>query len=194
MEKADSGEGVIQALLGSQGSRSANEGTVTALRQAKAALERFGGDGGKQAWDDIRLAYWTRLVTGKNGEVLGPQALTNNLKAAITNQKSVLQTLYAPQEISQIRRLMRAVEVAAYKPPNASGSGYTAAEAIKELTGKFLNLVPGSQYLRAGLDVTGVPNAVGAMRARAAMDQAVPVRRPNITPALTGVGSAFSRD
>lgn len=194
MQKADSGEGVIQALLGSQGSQTANEGTVTALRQAKSVLDRFGGQCGKQAWDDIRLAYWSRLVTGKNGEVLGPQALTNNIKTALNSQKSVLMTLYKPEEISQMRRLMRATEVAAYKPPNASGSGYTAAEAIKELTGKFLNLVPGAGYIRAGLDVTGVPNAVGAMRARQAMDQAVPVRRPNITPALTGVGSAFSRE
>lgn len=194
IQSADSGEGVIQALLGAPGSRSAGEGTVTALRQTKAILDRFGGEGGKQAWDDIRLAYWSRLVQGKNGELLGPQAIANNVKTAITNQRSVLQSLYSPEELGQMRRFMRATEVAAYKPPNASGSGYTMTEAMQEMFGKFLNVVPGSQLIRGGLEMSGVPAQVGAMRARKAMSQAVPVRRPNLTPAVTGAGSSQSRD
>jgi hypothetical protein len=194
IQSADSGEGVIQALLGAQGSRSASEGTVTALRQTKAILDKFGAEGGKQAWDDIRLAYWSRLVQGKNGELLGAQALTNNLKTAMTNQRSVLQSLYTPEEISQMRRLMRSVEVAAYRPPNASGSGYTMTEAMQEMFGKFLNIIPGNQLIRGGLEMSGLPAQAGAMRARAAMRQAVPVRRPNVTPIVTGAGSSQSRD
>lgn len=194
VQSADSGEGVIQALLGAQGSRSASEGTVTALRQTKAILDKFGGEGGKQAWDDIRLAYWSRLVQGKNGELLGPQALTNNLKTAFTNQRSVMQSLYGPEEMAQMRRLMRAVELAAYKPPNASGSGYTVTEAMQEMFGKLLNIIPGNQLVRSGLEMSGVSGQVGAMRARKAMSQAVPVRRPNVTPVVTGVGSSQSRD
>jgi hypothetical protein len=194
MQGADSGEGVIQALLGSQGSRSSIEGTATALRQTKAILDQFGEEGGKQAWDDIRLAYWSRLVQGKNGELLGSQALTNNLKSALTNQRTVMMSLYSPEEMAQILNLMRAVEVTAYKPPNASGSGYTAIEGMKEMFGKLLNLVPGNQLIRGGLEMTGLPAQVGAMRARKAMSQAVPVRRPNITPAVTGAGSSQSRD
>jgi hypothetical protein len=194
MQGADSGEGVIQALLGAQGSRSANEGTATALRQTKAILDQFGEEGGKQAWDDIRLAYWSRLVQGKNGEMLGPQELTNNLKTALTNQRTVMMSLYGPEEMAQIRRLMRATEVAAYRPPNASGSGYTVTEAMQEMFGKFLNLVPGNQLIRGGLEMTGLPAQAGAMRARKAMSQAVPVRRPNVTPLVTGAGSSQSRD
>jgi hypothetical protein len=194
MQGADSGEGVIQALLGSQGSRSMVEGTATALRQTKAILDQFGDEGGKQAWDDIRLAYWSRLVQGKNGELLGPQALMNNIKTALTNQRTVMMSLYGPEEMAQIRNLMRAVEVAAYRPPNASGSGYTAIEGMKEMFGKLLNLIPGNQLIRGGLEMTGLPAQVGAMRARKAMSQAVPVRRPNITPAVTGAGSSQSRD
>lgn len=194
MQGADSGEGVIQALIGTQGSRTVGEGAVTAVRQVKAVLDRFGGEGGKQAWDDMRLAYYSRLVTGKNGEMLGPQAIVNNIKTALTNQRTLMMTLYSPEEMSLIRRFMRGVEVAAYKPPNASGSGYTVTEAMQEMFGKFLNIIPGNQLIRGGLEMTGIPAQVGAMRARKAMSQAVPVRRPNITPAVTGAGSSQSRD
>jgi len=178
--KTDSGEAVIQQLLGAQGSRSAMQGAVSAVKNIKTALDRFGGQGGKEAWDDIRLAYWLRLVQNKSGEVLGPQALASNIKSAFNGQGTLIQELFTKQEIRQMKQLVAAMERLAYKPPNASGSGYTAAEAIQELTGKFLNLVPGSSYLRSGLDVVGVNRALGARQARQAVSGVLPPpRRPN---------------
>ena len=189
--KADSGEAVIQSLLGSQGSRGVNDGTVSALRNVKTALDRFApGADGTQAWNDIRLAYWTRLVTGKNGELVGPTAMVNNLKSAMQNQSSVLTTLYKPLELRQMREFVRALEAVSFKPPNASGSGYTAASFAKEGILKLLDAFGLGTPARAVLERTGLTNAWNSAAAKQAVRASVRPIRPNLTPAVTAIGQA----
>lgn len=190
--KADSGEGVIQALFGSQGSRSANDGGVLALTNIKRALDAYAPkDQAAQAWNDIRLAYWTRLVSGKNGELVGPTAMMNNIKSAFQGQSTVVRILYSPTELSQMRQFMRALQTVSYKPPNASGSGYTAASFIKDGLMKIVDAFGIGTPARAALSMSGLENALGAANAKRAVSQAVPVRRPNLTPALTSGGQAY---
>lgn len=192
--KADSGESVIQALLGSQGSRGVNQGTVSALKSTKLALDRFApGDVGTQAWNDIRLAYWTRLVSGKNGELVGPTAMVNNLKSAIQNQSTVMTTLYSPIELRQMREFTRALEAVSYKPPNASGSGYSAAQFAKEGLLKFLDAFGLGTPARAALQYTGIGNALSGATAKQAVRSIVRPVRPNIAPAVTSAGQAYNR-
>lgn len=191
--KTDSGESVIQALFGSHGSSTPQSGAVGALRNIKIALERYTPDTGKAAWDDIRFAYWSRLVTNRGGDMLGPQAIVTNLKAALQSKDGIIQTLYTGKEQLEIRAFRRAVEAIAYKPPNASGSGYTAASFIKDGLLKLLDSFGLGKPANAALNYTGIGNAWNAAGARAAVKQAAPVVRPNLTPAVTGLGSVYNQ-
>jgi hypothetical protein len=189
--KADSGEAVVQTLLGSPGSRSVTPGTIATLKSIKTAIDRFApGDAGAQAWNDIRLAYWTRLVTGKNGELVGPTAMVNNLKSAMQNQSSVMTTLYQPTELRQMREFIRALEAVSFKPPNASGSGFTGAQFAKEGLLKILDSFGLGTPARAALQYTGIGNAFNAASAKQAVRAVVRPIRPNLNPALEAIGQA----
>jgi hypothetical protein len=120
----------------------------------------------------------------------GPQQVVSNIKTAFNNQRSVVQTLYSPQEMLEIRSFLRAMEAIAYKPPNASGSGYTAASFIKEGLLKVLDAFGLGKPATAALNYTGVGNAWNAATARQAVSGAVRPRVPNLTPAVTAAGQA----
>lgn len=194
IENADSGEAVIQALFGAQGTRGASEGTVQALTNLKGALDRFApADIAKASWDDVRLAYWSRLVTGKNGELLGPTAMMNNIKSALSGQRSVINALYVPLEVRDMAQFVRALETVSYKPPNASGSGYTAASFAKEGILKLLDTFGLGTPARAAIDYSRVGHAVAGAQARNAVSQFTRPVRPNVTPAITAGGQAYER-
>jgi hypothetical protein len=196
MESADSPEGVINQLLGSSGSRGVDSGTVNALANLKTGLDRFAPqDVAKGAWDDVRLAYWVRLVQGRNGEMLGPQAMTNNIKSALASQQSVVRTLYTPEEVKSIRQFVQALDTIAFKPPNASGSGYTAANFAKELGLKLFNAFGlQSKLAQTAIEYSGLPKAAGTAAARSAVNQGVVARPPSYGSAGGAAGSVYARD
>lgn len=189
--KADSGEGVIRALIGTNGSQGINNGTVSALTNLKTALQRFAPDQAERAWGDVGLAYWSRLVTGKNGEMLGPQAIVTNIKSAFQGQSSIMQVLYTPAQQREIRQFMRAVERIAYKPPNASGSGYSAATFIKDGVLKLLDTFGVAKAATATAQYTGAANAWNGASARSAVSQRVRPSRPNAAPITNALGQAY---
>lgn len=121
LEDNTSPEEVIQAIIGRGGPSGA---PPTNAPQTLSTLRTILGTKGKDAWDDIRLAYWVNLVQDRRGNVLSPQQLKNNLDAAFKNQLSVLRQLYSPEELSLFRRFGEGLDVAAYKPPNPSGTSY----------------------------------------------------------------------
>jgi translation elongation factor EF-G len=92
-EKADSGEEVIKALFGSQGSKNAAAGMVSALNSIKGALKQFAPDAAEQTMADLKLAYWTRMVTAKTGEMAGPQQIVSNIKTG-QGVKDLLHKIY----------------------------------------------------------------------------------------------------
>ena len=192
--KADSGEGVIKALIGSNGSQGVNTGTVQALTNLKTILERYTPDQAAQAWGDVGLAYWSRLVTGKNGEMLGPMAIANNVKGALQGQQSIMKVLYTPRQLVEISQFMRAVEAIAYKPPNASGSGYTAASFIKDGLLKVLETFGISKAATAAVNYSGIGNAWSSAAAREAVRQGVRPLRPNAAPITNLVGQGYLQD
>jgi hypothetical protein len=196
METADSPEGVINQLLGSSGSRGVDQGTTQALTHLKQALDRFAPkDVAKSAWDDVRLAYWVRQVQGRNGEMLGPTAIMNNVKAALSNQQSVVRALYTPEEERLIRQFAQAMEKISFKPPNASGSGYTAASFIKEGVMKLFEAFGlRSKIGQAVLEYSGVGNAYGTAAAKAAVNQAVRASPSNLGPAATAAAATYDRN
>ncbi len=121
LDEADTPEGAINALIGRGGpTGSAPEGTVQALQHMKRIL----GDTHKDAWNDIRLAYWTRIAVDKQGKMLSPGRMRNNIQAAFQNQPSVMNTLFTKQEQNLMRRFAKALDDATYTPPNPSGTSY----------------------------------------------------------------------
>lgn len=191
-EKIDSGEAVVKQLFGS-GSSSAAPGTVSVLKHIKTAFDKFAPETGEQAWNDIRLAYWSRVVSNKTGEVAGPQRIVSNIESAFNNNKSVMDVLYTPKEQAEMRTFLRAVKTLAYKPPNASGSGYSAAQFAKEGLMKFLDSFGVGRAGQTVLNYTGVGNAWNAATARQAVSGAVRPRAPNLTPAITSAGQAYNQ-
>jgi hypothetical protein len=192
--KADSGEGVIQSLLGSEGTRGVNQSTVSALQNVKTALDRFApADQASQAWNDIRLAYWSRLVTNKGGEMLGPTAMLGNIKSAVHGQQSLMTTLFSPVELREMRKFTSALEQIAYKPPNASGSGYTAASFMKEGLAKLLDTFRVGTLGRAIVEKTGIGHAWNAAQAKQAIRQLPTPVSANLSPAIMSGGAAYAR-
>jgi hypothetical protein len=192
--KADSGESVIQSLLGSEGSRGVNQGSVSALQNVKQALDKFAKpDEARQAWNDIRLAYWSRLVTNKGGDMLGPTAMLSNIKSAVHGQQTLMTTLFSPVELREMRKFTSALEQVAYKPPNASGSGYTAASFVKEGISKLLDSFRVGTLGRAIVEKTGIAHAWNAAQAKQAIRQLpAPVNR-NFAPAIMAGGATYAR-
>jgi hypothetical protein len=194
LEESDSAEGVITGLLGS-GGKTGQAGTVEAVRLMKSALNRYAPDVAGQTLDDLRLALWMRQVTGKNGEMLGPQAIVSNVKTLLTQQQSLVKELMTPGQIAAIRNYAKAVETAAYKPPNASGSGYTAVSLSQTIFGRYLGAVldklgANTPLVKAATDLSGLANASGNQAARRAIDQSVgaTTTNPTVTPALAPLG------
>lgn len=191
IENADSGEAVVKALFG-DGTKPV-DGTVQTLKNLKMVIERYAPDQ-LPAFDDVGLAYFTRLVTGRNGELVGPTAIVNNLKGAFQNSKTVMDTLYNPAKQAQMRLLLRSLERVAYKPPNASGSGYSAATFAQEGIMKVLKAFGLDKPATAALQFTKVGDAWNAATARQAVDQMTRPVRPNLTPALTGAGPTVNNN
>lgn len=193
-QKADSGESVINALLGAgTGNLTGANGASLALRNIKMALDRFAPQTGKQAWDDIRLAYWSRLNLDKAGNLAGPQAIQGNIERAFQNQRSIIDALYTPEEQKQIRAYLAQIRNVAYKPPNASGSGYTAATAIKEFGMSLLNAFGLGRVAAGALQYSGVPNAYYGQLAKSAVNPVAKSAPNALAPFATGAVSADAR-
>ena len=190
MEKADSGESIVAQLFGSGGPASAPKpGSVQALQHIKKALidrpaargPRAQGESQSQwndqlnmAWNDIRLAYWLRIAGDKKGGVATPGRLKSNIDSALKQQNSIVKTLFSPEEIREIQQLSRALERVVYKPPNASGSGYTAAHFGKEFVRKLVEGIGlKSKTVGTALEYTGIGNAYGTAAARRAVSDQI---------------------
>jgi len=108
--------------------------------------------------------------------------------------RTVARTLFTQPEIAQMQRLAKALETITYKPPNASGSGYTAAGLASQFFGTLLNaLGMKSVPARMLMEYSGAANKYGAAQAsRAVSDAATP--SVNLGPFVSPVGSTYERN
>jgi hypothetical protein len=133
MDKADSAEGVVARLFGGGPSAKIQTGEIDALTRMKTLLSTHGdGNAAQGAWNDVRAAYWMRLVQDKKGDLYSPKVMLNNIKTALKNQQTVIGTLYDKPELRKISELVRQLETITYKDPNPSGSSYGIASFAKE--------------------------------------------------------------
>jgi hypothetical protein len=167
LERSDSAEGIVTGLFGGGPAANVPDGTIEALRLMRAGLQRYAqSDVGRQTWNDIRVAYWVRLVRDKTGEAFSPAHMLRNIKLAQNNQASVLKELYKPHERAAMGRLRKALEQITYKDPNPSGSGVALAAYTKQLLGRLLSTVP---YAQTAWEFSGVPSAMGRAAAKRAV-------------------------
>ena len=92
--------------------------------------------------------------------------------------------------IRKMREFIRALEAVSFKPPNASGSGYSAAQFAKEGLLKILDSFGIGTPARAALQYTGIGDALSSAQAKQAVRAVVRPNRPNLNPALEAIGRA----
>jgi hypothetical protein len=109
------------------------------------------------------------------------------------NQRSVISTLYDRKTIAEIMSFTRALEAVAYKPPNASGSGYTAASFIRDGILKVLDSFGLGKPVSAALNYTGIGNAWNGAAARRAISQTSRATRPNPGPATAAAAGTYDQ-
>lgn len=124
---------VVSELLGDAGTQAAPKaGTVEALTRIKTALYRFAGPDGTRTWNDIRMAYWSKIVMKPDGTVASPQIMMNNILKSFSKQQGVLRTLYSPDEIRLMKDFGNALKEATYRDPNPSGTATALRAAMRE--------------------------------------------------------------
>lgn len=208
MDDADTPERVVANLLGDAGPQTPPKaGVVDALARIKSILDRAGTETAKETWNDIRLAYWLKLTTAKDGKVLSPTMLKKNIDQAFTSQGSLLKTLFSDAERSEFRAFARAVGEAAYKDPNPSGTASALramangprnsllktalqTQSKRELFSKH-NVIMSRIYSMLAQKVPnlgGSRDAIGLRAAQRAVDQRLSPRRP---PSLGPYGAAY---
>lgn len=191
---ADSPERAAQILFGPSSSTtpsSIKPGAIEALRAMKAALQKYADP--RIAGDtlaDLKIAYWAHLVQSNKGAAHSPTVMLNNIKAAFANQRTMLQELFSPEELGQIRRLGAEFERITYKDPNPSGSGYTAAVLTKQFFGKLLDIIP---FAREAFEYSGVPAAYNRVAAKRYVDQMVRQVPGNALPYTSSAGATYGR-
>jgi hypothetical protein len=195
IDKSDSAEGVVARLFGGGPSANIQRGEIEALTRMKALLGKHGdGNAAQSTWNDVRAAYWMRLVQDKKGDLYSPKVMLNNIKTALKNQQTVVGTLYDKPEIRKIAELVRQLETITYKDPNPSGSSYGIASFAKEFFKTIfnalgLNSAPAQLALGAAGKFTGLADAAGKVAAKRATSQTVTPKRPNIGGLFSGAGA-----
>ena len=171
-------EELAQAALGA--SQVSKASGVQFIKKLRGALQPPEGPM-NPAWGEMKSAVLQKMVTGKNGESLGPQAIVSNLKEALRNRQSMMAELYTPSELSALSRATQTLESIVPKGAFAKSSG-TSERAFRAI-----------EQMLAGIPLGGlIMKAVRApgQAASAAMAYS-PVRAPNLFDAATvGVGAA----
>lgn len=195
MDKEDSAEGVVNAVLGNGPQGKIKTGSVGAMNRIKTILNEHGGAEGQAAWNDIRAAYLMRLVNGADGRMMGPQAMLSSFNKMFEQQESLARVLYSPQEMQQMRKFIKSLEQITYKPPNPSGSAYGMIQGMKDMVSMIFNAIPGAEKIKIPAHIawkmTGVPSAKDVMAARAAERAIKPGMIGPDMPSVGGYSSAF---
>lgn len=153
VEEENNADSVVSILFGS-GLADPKPGSIDALRSIKRGL--FSPVGGrrlvdplmaKRTWNDIRMAYWSKLVTDKTGKMLQPGYMARNLSIARTKQYGVMDTLFTPNEMRVIRQYEKAIGQTIFRDPNASGTS-TALRSLGKNDGSFLKTLLEAQSQR----------------------------------------------
>ena len=171
------------------------DGSLEAIRLMNRAAKQY-GDAASQVdvMTSLKVAHWSKLVQGKDGQLLDYKVMLNNIRTAMTSQKTLVNEMYSPSEIRMIARVQKMLEGITYKDPNPSGTATGIAVLTKQLFGKIMSAFgPVGQM---AVEYSGLPRAYGAALARRATSQVPPsvrLRGPNLGPVFSATGSQIAR-
>jgi hypothetical protein len=209
-DKDQNADSIVTELFGGAGSgKPPKGGSIQALNQIKTILNDkrlVDPEDAARTWNDIRMAYWSKLVLDNKGNVASPTVASNNLDMALRNQAGVFNALFEPAERKIMKEYAEALKEAAFKDPNPSGTA-TALRGLMKNDGSWLKTLLQTQSKRelfskhnvfmsrvyqilakkVPVDVMGTKGAAGVAAARRATDQKL-TPKPNAT--LGQFGSA----
>lgn len=136
-------DSVISDLLGGGGPTVApRPASIKALIQIKEILnpkrKLVDEKTSMRVWNDIRMAYWSRLVMNKKGQMHTPDMAANNIQAAIRHQSGLMQRIFDQNEIGTMQQYAKALKVASFKDPNPSGTATALRGLIKNENDSWL--------------------------------------------------------
>lgn len=188
LEKSDSPEGIVNALFLNPASSEIKRGSVDALKSLKRAYETYwpkNSPEAKAAWDDIRLAYWLKVIERKTGETYGPAQLASNIKGALNNQKTVTNLLFDAGERGRMMRLAAVLDDVKKRNPNTSWSGVSIGAMMSDMGNAIASMLGANTVLgRMAIRTVSAPVREGwnAARMRAATGGGAGVQPPALPP------------
>ena len=200
LKKSDSAEGVVNALFSAPSKSEIKGGAITALAHLKRAYDTYlEPTAAKAAWDDIRLAYWMRIVESKGGgEVAGPMALSSGIKNAINSQRSVMNMLYAPEEIAKMQRMAMLLDDIKRRNPNTSWSAIGVGALFKDAGNAVLSMIGANSIIgrtAVGTVMKPLQHQYGAAQMRAATGGGQGAAVPRLPlPSYGGIGAGIGAE
>lgn len=150
LDEHTTAESVVDELFGRSGpTATPKPGSIQALNRIKKVLlegePKSAGplvdkETGLRTWNDIRMAYWSKLMVNKKGQMETPTMIVQNIDSAVRNQASLMKALFSPEELKVVKEYRNAMNELVFKDPNASGTATgllallrqrPAAEAIR---------------------------------------------------------------
>lgn len=131
---------------------------ATTVRVAKRLKSTLGAD--SDAWGAVRQAAWIRATRGKDGQDLGPQALSSAIHAMVDGRgKALARQLFTPDEISLMRKFANVQRSMVPDPraTNPSKSSYGVARVMGPIVTGLASAL--------GLQTGGIAGAIGAAAA-----------------------------
>lgn len=192
LKKADSAEGVVNSLFSGPKSE-IKAGTITALSSLKNAYDTYlAPEAARAAWDDIRLAYFLRMVQDKSGNVYGAQALQTNINQTLQTQASVARMLYTPAEISAMRRFAMSLQGIEKKNLNRSWSGMSIAGFMRDFFSNMITALGFNSKLAQTAGNFAGARAFKTARGHALATDALSGSIPALpSPSFAGYGGAY---
>lgn len=210
VDRDNNADGIVAMLFGGGGPQTVpKKGAIDAIEHIKKILadsRLVDADEGARTLNDIRMAYWSRLALSNKGGMNTPQMFADNIRKATVNQRGLMNALFSPAEQKVFREYAAALEAAAFKDPNPSGTA-TALRSLMKNDGSWIKTLLQMQSKRelfskhnvfmsrvyqllaqkVPADILGSKNAAGTAAARAAISQNL-TKKPAET--LGGYGGA----
>lgn len=171
-------ERIVSTLFINPSTVVTRDGAVQALTSIKKGLERYTPQTASETWNAIRVAQYANMIEDAQGRLLSPTVMAKNIDAAISSHRTLMSTLYSPQEMREMMRISRVLKGAAWKDPNPSGTATANQGIFKEFFGTLMRALPIGNTARIAAEFSGLPNrarnAMGTVGAGNATSQALP--------------------
>lgn len=110
----------------------------------------------------LRAAHFLRMTTGKNGEVLGPQAITQNVARMQFQNPSVIRSLYTDAEWREVVEFAKALKPM-LPPANFARTSGSGERVTRMLTQQAIGRAPLIGWIARGVE--GMRTAIQTNRA-----------------------------